>query len=182
MPVYDMDAINNAPERRLKKAGVYRVEVSSVVDAPSKAGNDMLTIQLIDTIDGWKLCKDRIMMRFVPGYDESKKESALGMAKSRLKALGVPLDKPFDPQSLVGRRCWVAIRYGEPNERGDSYMEIDTRFKGSKAGYWPDSPECPVEIDESQATNLFGEADAPEPVDPTTLPMWWITRTIDRSS
>ena len=83
------------------------------------------------------------------------------MAKSRLKALGVPMDKPFEPQSLVGRRCWVAIRYGKPNEKGDSYMEIDTGFKGSKAGYWPDSPESPV-TDQSQGASVF-EADPEDP-------------------
>lgn len=161
-PIYDMDAVNNAPDEYRRKPGVYRVKVDAVDDRPSKAGKKMLNLTLVDFDTGKTVCFDRLMLE--------GKEFALTLTKNKLKTLGVSTSGPLDTRDIKGRAAWIAVVYGEPNDRGRSYLQVDIGAPGSKFGYWPDSPECPIAIDESQAVNLFGEREQVD-VDPTTLPV-----------
>lgn len=154
-PIYDMNAVNEAPDDNRKHEGVYHAEITGAVGKVSTTGKQMITFELLDVEDRRRLCFDRMMLEGKP--------FALTMTKNKLKALGVDLSKPLDPASLNGLRCWVAVAYGKENDKGQAYLEPNMKAKGTKFGYYEGEPQAEP-VDESQASNLFvGKQPAPLP-------------------
>ncbi len=145
-PIYDMDAVNGAPDEVGRQPGLYYAEISAAAGKVSTNGKNMVNLDIVEVNDRSRLCFDRLMLEGKP--------FALTMTKKKLQALGVDVSKPLDPMVLVGRRFWLSLEWGEPNEKGRTYLEPNFKAKDSAFGYYPDG-ERPG-ADESQASNLFG--------------------------
>lgn len=146
-PIYDMDAVSGAPDEVGRQPGVYYAEITGAVGKVSQNGKNMVNLDIVEATDRRRICYDRLMLQGKP--------FALTMTKKKLQALGVDVSKPLDPDSLVGRRFWLAVNWGEPNDKGRVYLEPDFKAPDSAFGYYPDG-ERPG-ADESQASNLFGK-------------------------
>lgn len=112
----------------------------------------MISFELIDVQDGRLVCFDRMMF--------AGKPFALTLTKKKLQALGIDVSKPLEPADLNGLQCWVSVEYGEPNDKGRSYLQPSMRASGAAFGYWPDSPEHPL-ADPSQAATLMAAPKEP---------------------
>ena len=163
-PIFDMDAVNNAPDEGMgARPGVYRVKVGAVDTADASTGRKMWTLDLVDFHTGKRICFDRFML--------DGKPFALTLTKGKLKTLGVGTGGPVDPERDVkGRAAWVATILGPPNDKGRRYLQVDIEAEGSKFGYFKDGPECPVNVDESQASSVFELKADPKPGDPDFVP------------
>lgn len=177
-PIYDPNAINDAPEQERKGPGIYHAEIRK---CELKRGKEepylpRFDIQLVDIQDGQTICFDRIMLAIRPGGHPFP----MTMTKAKFQALGVPLDREVDASEIVGRRCWVVVDWGKEDPKtGNCWLEPSGKKNKSKFGYFPDSNECPLNVDESQATSLFGPSDRSmskpdnlKPGDPGFVPFW----------
>lgn len=126
---YGLKEVREASEGRSE--GVYHVEVNNAEDKTTIKGEKRIALTLSQVgTDGQLVCFDSLMMQ----------GKGLGITKGKLKQLGIDLDKDdFDSQDLIGRRVHVACVFGKPNDKGNRYLEVDIRAKGSKCGYWTEA-------------------------------------------
>lgn len=146
-PIFDMDAINNAPDEAGRQPGIYYCRIANADGDPSQNGNPMISFELIEVSTDRLVCYDRMMF--------AGKPFALTLTKRKLKALGIDITKPLEATDLNGLRCWVSVAYGKPNAKGRSYLEPNFSAEGSAFGYYPDG-EHPL-ADPSQAATLLVE-------------------------
>lgn len=147
-PIFDLDAVNNAPDEFGKPEGIYHCYIGEIDDNPSQSGNAMIKFALFDVQDDRRVCFDRLMF--------AGKPFALHITKKKLHALGIDMSKQLHASDLNHVRCWVSVVLGKPNEKGRRYLEADFNAEGSAFGYWPDSSEHPL-ADPSQAATLVSE-------------------------
>ena len=143
---YDISGVSGAPDKVNRNEGIYFVQVDGAEGRTSQNGNAMISMKLISVDDYKFVVYDRIMLQ--------GKEGALSMTKAKLKALGFDLSKgTLEPEQLIGLRAYVAIHLGKPNDKGEQYMEVNIRAKGSKCGYW--SEDEPPPSRQGNATDGF---------------------------
>jgi hypothetical protein len=136
-----------------REPGVYPVRVASAESRTSRAGNKMLSLELVDLETGRFVLRDYVLL------------SGDAWRYGRMKLLALGIDEGFrgdlDDSTLVGRVAFVATKQVEFN--GTQRLEPDVAMGG--AGYFrPDEP--PPGFEPIEATR----ESAPEPGDEDRVP------------
>ena len=130
--------------------GIHAVRIARAEARTSKAGNQMISVELVDVKTGWHVLYDNYVL------------SGRGWmhAKRRLSVLGIREDfsNNFDPTDLIGLTAFVATVASE--YQGKPRLEVD--FAQGRSGYFrPDEPPSGHKPIEPVQEEEFGAAEAP---------------------
>lgn len=132
----------------LMPQGVHLVEVSDVKEGTSKGKG---TKQWTVTLRGWEHPTETVMTWWpIEGTFVFKTRRYLAL-------LGFSTDDVVEPQDLLGRKLYVAIKHEE--YQGQMGAKVDEKAEGSSSGAWAESnPPPEVAAREASAADIFKDA------------------------
>jgi hypothetical protein len=111
------------------KPGIYQVEITSVKEGYTKAGELKwdLTLNAVE-FENKLIAYDMLIFG----------GNAAGICSSKLSALGFAPGQDVQPTSLKGNRVWVDLK--EETYDGKVRLKVDIKSVGGKCGYFSSAP------------------------------------------
>jgi hypothetical protein len=143
----------NRPADTGREPGIRAVKIASAEERTSKAGNAMITIELVDPDTERFVLRDFLMLS----------GDGWGYGKAKFWAFGIEegFQGDLEPESLVGRVAFVATRLTEYNGKQRLAPDVDQGHAGYFRANEPPPGHEPIEATRRSA---------PEPGDEDFVP------------